>query len=214
MEPFMANVNALITGGCGFIGSNFIRCLLKARNEVHIVNVDQLTYAGNLANLADVDRDFSDRYRFFRGDIGDREQVKHIFRRFPVDWVVNFAAESHVDRSIMHPEIFIKTNIYGTFNLLEHARERLDRLRPASPAVIPLSNERRGPDCLSLRGTAPQRLHSLGCVGRAALLVVHPDPGRLHRVHMHRRDPAQAVGPARAAGLPPHCAYHRSHSVI
>lgn len=112
----------LITGGCGFIGSNFVREVLQKTDHVHVINLDLLTYAGNLANLADVQENFPNRYRFIRGDIGDKELVQSIFETSPIDQVVHFAAESHVDRSILGPEAFVRTNIYGTFNLLETCR--------------------------------------------------------------------------------------------
>jgi dTDP-glucose 4,6-dehydratase len=114
----------LVTGGCGFIGSNFIRYILKNRNEAKIINLDKLTYAGNLSNLSDVLREYApSRYRFIKGDIGDKEIVEDIFRKADIDWLVNFAAESHVDRSIDAPAEFLQTNILGTFNLLEIARK-------------------------------------------------------------------------------------------
>jgi dTDP-glucose 4,6-dehydratase len=112
----------LITGGCGFIGSNFVRYLLKNREDVKVINIDNLTYAGNLANLIDVQRDYPDRYAFVKGDIADKKIVEDIFEKSDIWCVVNFAAESHVDRSVIGPEIFIRTNILGTFNLLETAR--------------------------------------------------------------------------------------------
>jgi dTDP-glucose 4,6-dehydratase len=114
----------LITGGCGFIGSNFIRHILTNREHTAVINLDKLTYAGNPANLADVVRDYTpDRYQFVKGDIRDWETVKGIFSEGDIDWVVNFAAESHVDRSIDGPEEFLHTNIVGTFRLLEAARQ-------------------------------------------------------------------------------------------
>ena len=115
-------MDILITGGCGFIGSNFVRYLFKKRRDVRVINIDELTYAGNLANLADVERDYADRYLFVKGDIAEKGIVNDIFERFEIVWVVNFAAESHVDRSVTGPEIFVRTNIVGTFNLLEAAR--------------------------------------------------------------------------------------------
>jgi dTDP-glucose 4,6-dehydratase len=117
-------IKVLVTGGCGFIGSNFIRHILGNREHVKVINLDKLTYAGNPANLTDVARNFApDRYRFVKGDISDWEVVKEIFSRNDIDWVVNFAAESHVDRSIEGPEEFLQTNIIGTFRLLEAARQ-------------------------------------------------------------------------------------------
>ncbi len=116
--------NILVTGGCGFIGSNFIRLILTQRAEVNVLNVDRLTYAGNLANLKDISGEHKGRYQFIRGDIGDKAFILDLFSRQNIDWVINFAAESHVDRSILGPEDFIRTNIYGTFNLLEAARQK------------------------------------------------------------------------------------------
>jgi dTDP-glucose 4,6-dehydratase len=112
----------LVTGGCGFIGSNFIRCLFQARPQAHIINLDNLTYAGNPENLTNLEKAFSHRYTFVKGDIGKRDLVHAIFSSIQPDWVVHFAAESHVDRSIVDPEIFVQSNVLGTFNLLETAR--------------------------------------------------------------------------------------------
>ena len=112
----------LVTGGCGFIGSHFIRYVLKRKKDIRVVNLDLLTYAGNLANLRDVEREYPDRYSLRRGDIGDKDFVRRLFEDLEVDWVVHFAAESHVDRSILGPEVFLRTNIDGTFNLLEACR--------------------------------------------------------------------------------------------
>ena len=109
----------LVTGGCGFIGSNFIRHLLQTDASISIVNFDALTYAGNLANLADL-KD-NPRYRFVKGDIADREAVHSAFAMGITD-VINFAAESHVDRSIQDSSPFIRTNVTGTQTLLDAAR--------------------------------------------------------------------------------------------
>jgi len=109
----------LITGGAGFIGSNFIRYMLEKYNDINIINLDKLTYAGNLNNLKDVEND--ERYEFVHGDICDKKVVDELTKRS--DIVVNFAAESHVDRSIGSPDDFIKTDIFGTFVLLEAARK-------------------------------------------------------------------------------------------
>ncbi|NOQ45347.1 MAG: dTDP-glucose 4,6-dehydratase [Desulfobulbaceae bacterium] len=112
----------LVTGGCGFIGVNFIRLLLNTQENRQVINLDNLTYAGNLESLADV----SDhaRYRFVKGDICDRELVESLFSEYEIDTVVHFAAESHVDRSITGPDAFIRTNIFGTFTLLEAAKKQ------------------------------------------------------------------------------------------
>jgi dTDP-glucose 4,6-dehydratase len=113
-------MNILVTGGCGFIGSNFIRLILREAPEHSVVNLDALTYAGNLENLADAEGD--KRYRFVKGDIRDRELVADIFKQ-GVDAVVNFAAESHVDRSIEEPSVFLETNVMGAACLLDAAQE-------------------------------------------------------------------------------------------
>lgn len=112
--------NILITGGAGFIGSNFVRYLLNAEPQVSIVSLDVLTYAGSLENLKDLPD--SSRHLFVRGDICDRQLVDDLLRRHEIDTVVHFAAETHVDRSIVAPGQFIQTNVVGTFTLLEAAR--------------------------------------------------------------------------------------------
>ena len=118
--------NMLITGGCGFIGSNFIRYLLKESDYTgRIINLDKLTYAGNPENLADVQKEYPKRYIFIQADICDEPRVGEIFDSYRIDGICHFAAESHVDRSIVKPDAFIQTNIVGTFNLLEAARSRL-----------------------------------------------------------------------------------------
>ncbi|MCP3952235.1 MAG: dTDP-glucose 4,6-dehydratase [Desulfobacterales bacterium] len=109
----------LITGGAGFIGSNFVRHILDTTNSRMIVNVDALTYAGNPLNFSDFSQEMKERYRFVHGDIRDPAILKKIFDEEDFDGVVHFAAESHVDRSILGPAAFIETNISGTFNLLE-----------------------------------------------------------------------------------------------
>ena len=130
--------NVLVTGGCGFIGSNFINYLFgksagkgfggndaftDAAFEGKVINVDSLTYAGNPENLSEVEKDFSGtRYFFEKVDITDRAEIERIFKQYDIDTVVHFAAESHVDRSILGPEAFVKTNILGTYTLLDVAR--------------------------------------------------------------------------------------------
>ncbi len=121
--------NLLVTGGCGFIGANFIRLLFSNTDfDGRIVNVDKLTYAGNPENLTDIEDIYRDRYFFVMADICDPEAIADVFAKYKIDTVCNFAAESHVDRSIVEPDAFIKTNIHGTFILLETAREHRDQL--------------------------------------------------------------------------------------
>ncbi|MGE5249912.1 MAG: GDP-mannose 4,6-dehydratase, partial [Bacteroidota bacterium] len=112
--------NVLVTGGAGFIGSNFVHYLLQTAPDVRVVNLDALTYAGSLENLRDLPN--ADRHTFVEGNICDRELVPALLRAHQIDTLVHFAAETHVDRSILGPEPFIQTNIFGTFNLLEAAR--------------------------------------------------------------------------------------------
>lgn len=111
----------LVTGGCGFIGSNFVIRMLETHPDVEIVNLDLLTYAGNLENLQDA-KPYGGRHRFVRGDIADRELVRSLMAEKP-DGVINFAAESHVDRSIMDASAFVMTNVLGTQVLLDACRE-------------------------------------------------------------------------------------------
>ena len=106
----------LVTGGAGFIGSNFIEYIFEKYKDIKIINLDKLTYAGNLENLKHVEN--NPNYEFVQTDICDKEAVQKVFEENDIDYVVNFAAESHVDRSIKEPEIFVKTNVMGTVNLL------------------------------------------------------------------------------------------------
>jgi dTDP-glucose 4,6-dehydratase len=135
--------NILITGGAGFIGSNFIRYLQLVEPDVSIINLDILSYAGSLENLKDLPD--PTRHNFIQGDICDRELVDSLLRKHQVDTIVHFAAETHVDRSIVNPEPFIRTNILGTFTLLEAARKYwLD--------------EHRAPE---LNSSSPRRFHHI-----------------------------------------------------
>lgn len=115
----------LVTGGCGFIGSNFIHYLFRKTDfEGIVINADKLTYAGNPANLAGIDNEFGgSKYFFEKVDICNFDLCEQLFKKYPIDCVVHFAAESHVDRSIYGPKDFIYTNILGTFNLLEICRK-------------------------------------------------------------------------------------------
>ena len=111
----------LVTGGSGFIGSNFVRQMLQNDTNCHIVNLDKLTYAGNPANLVDIEMD--ERYSFVHGDICDTDAVRQIFHQHKPQIIINFAAETHVDRSIGSPDDFIKTDVFGVFTLLEASKE-------------------------------------------------------------------------------------------
>jgi dTDP-glucose 4,6-dehydratase len=113
----------LVTGCAGFIGSNFVHFYLRSKSECKIIGLDKLTYAGNLENLAPVQQKEKERFIFVRGDIANTELVEHLFSLYDIDVVVNFAAESHVDRSIDNPQVFLQTNVMGTQNLLEVARK-------------------------------------------------------------------------------------------
>ena len=111
----------LITGGAGFIGSNFISYLLKSEKNIKVVNLDLLTYAGSLKNLEDAENE--PNYIFYKGDICDRLLLEKLFKKYNFTGVIHFAAESHVDNSIENPDAFVKTNVFGTFNLLDVAKE-------------------------------------------------------------------------------------------
>ncbi len=110
-----------VTGGAGFIGSNFIRYWLTSHPQDFVINYDLLTYAGNLENLSDVAEKFASRYLFVQGDIANYHLVRHLFERYKPDWVVNFAAETHNSRAVVHPELFFQTNVMGTQQLLQAA---------------------------------------------------------------------------------------------
>lgn len=121
----------LVTGGAGFIGSNFVHYILRAEPDVKVANLDLLTYAGNLENLQGID---PKRHSFIKGDIGDEDLVADIIHRHHVDTIVHFAAESHVDRSIYGPAEFMQTNVMGTFALLEVLR-KLSRVDSEGPGI-------------------------------------------------------------------------------
>lgn len=113
--------NILVTGGAGFIGANFVLHMLETYDDYNIIVYDKLTYAGNLDNLLSVQDD--PRYHFVKGDICDAQTVAETIKKFDIDTIVNFAAETHVDRSIMNPDAFIQTGVYGTYVLLEAAKK-------------------------------------------------------------------------------------------
>lgn len=118
-----SGMNILVTGGCGFIGSNFIRYILRKRPTWKIINLDALTYAGNPHNLNDLSGEEKNRYQFIHADIRMYDEIGKVFTGTHIDAVVHFAAESHVDRSIHSPAAFVETNVVGTYNLLEAARK-------------------------------------------------------------------------------------------
>ncbi|MDD2525642.1 MAG: GDP-mannose 4,6-dehydratase, partial [Bacteroidales bacterium] len=111
--------NLLITGGAGFIGSHVVRLFVTKYPEYHIINLDKLTYAGNLANLTDIEQ--LPNYTFVKGDICDFDFVMRLFQQYAIDGVIHLAAESHVDRSIKDPFTFAQTNVMGTLSLLQAA---------------------------------------------------------------------------------------------
>jgi len=120
MRGFQVEKHLIVTGGAGFIGSNFVRHMVETYPSYGIVNYDLLTYAGNLENLKDIES--HENYTFVKGDINNREFVDHLVKYHNIDVIVNFAAESHVDRSITEPDIFIKSNVLGTQALLDVAK--------------------------------------------------------------------------------------------
>lgn len=120
--------NILVAGGAGFIGCNFVRLLLEKYSDYRVVVYDKLTYAGRLENLQDVAARYGERYHFVQGDICDAALVEATIRQQNIDTIINFAAETHVDRSILDPDAFIQTDVYGTYILLEAAR-KLGKLR-------------------------------------------------------------------------------------
>jgi len=111
----------LVTGCAGFIGTNFVYYMLRKYSDIRIINLDKLTYAGNFKNLKDIEND--GRHIFVHGDICDRQLVADLLKKYDPDYVINFAAESHVDRSIANPEIFVETNVMGTVNLLQRCKD-------------------------------------------------------------------------------------------
>ena len=118
--------NILITGGAGFIGSHVVRLFVTRYPEYHIINLDKLTYAGNLANLKDIESALN--YTFVKADICDFELLEELMKKYKIDGIIHLAAESHVDRSIKDPFTFAKTNVMGTLSLLQAARSYWEAL--------------------------------------------------------------------------------------
>lgn len=146
--------NLLVTGGAGFIGSNFVHYALAQREDYRVVVYDKLTYAGNLDNLLPVQN--NPRYHFVHGDICRRDEVEAAVRAHNIDTIVNFAAETHVDRSIMDPDAFIQTSVYGTYTLLEVARQlELERYHQISTdevyGHVPVGRSSRETDAVEPR---------------------------------------------------------------
>jgi dTDP-glucose 4,6-dehydratase len=129
----------LVTGGAGFIGANFIHFLRRSRPDWRIINLDLLTYAGNPENLAILSDD--GHYTLVRGDVADRELVAGLFSQHPINRVVHFAAETHVDRSILDPGVFVRTNVLGTHNLLESARQAWKGAAAEAPRFLHVSTD-------------------------------------------------------------------------
>ena len=145
--------NLLVTGGAGFIGSNFVHLMLEKYDDINLVVYDKLTYAGNLDNLAPVAKD--PRYHFQHGDICDTDTVDRVMQQYKIDTIVNFAAETHVDRSLMEPGGFIQTDVYGTFVLLEAAKKyQIERYHQISTDEVygqVLEGRSTEEDCLHTR---------------------------------------------------------------
>ena len=173
----------LVTGGSGFIGSNFILQWIKEEGTP-VVNLDKLTYAGNPRNLLQVSSD--PRYSFIQGDVCDRELLRELFKLHQPRAIVHFAAESHVDRSIHGPDDFVRTNVYGTFCLLEEARAYCEGLKEQDRETIPLSS----------------------CIDRRSVRIAGPERSSVLRDHtVCAQQPVFRFQGGRGppgAGLPPH----------
>ncbi|MEZ4525919.1 MAG: GDP-mannose 4,6-dehydratase [Desulfobacterales bacterium] len=174
--------NMLVTGGCGFIGANFVRYLFSGENfGGRVINADKLTYAGNPESLRGVKEAFPDRYHFVRADICDSEAVERIIAEYGIDCICHFAAESHVDRSIAGPDAFVQTNIAGTFRLLELCRKYKDQIR------------------LFHHVSTDEVFGSLGMMG------ISPKPRRMIPAvpfHIQSCPPDHLVRPAQTYGIP------------
>ena len=149
----------LITGGAGFIGSNFIPYYLEKNKNTQVVNLDLLTYAGDISNLKEVEN--NSNYKFIKGDICDRNLVESLFKEYKFNGVIHFAAESHVDNSIKSPDVFVRTKVFGTFNLIDVAKnywmdgpnqykKRLINKKQLSKLVKPLLKSGYGKNLMDL----------------------------------------------------------------
>ena len=181
--------NILVTGGLGFIGSNFIKYIFKNSPEYQIINLDKVTYAANISNLIDLPNSF---YRHIKGDICDKAILDNVFKEFNFDYVVNFAAETHVDRSIMGGAEFVQTNTNGTYTLLDCAREYgVERFLQVSTdevyGELSWEHDRRVNEEDSMRPTNPYSASKAAAeesqAGRAASLAAASTrrPRALHR---------------------------------
>ena len=160
----------LVTGGAGFIGSNFIRWLLSYQRDVQVINLDALTYAGNLESLEDVVHahgpDGDGRYSFIHGDVRDVELLREVLHDSAPDCVIHMAAESHVDRSIMGPSVFVDTNIRGTLTLLESCRAELAESRRVRASAAE-ARKRSSTACLCAWSCRPTAMPASGATTQA-----------------------------------------------
>ena len=155
----------LVPGGAGFIGNNYIRFLLTGFPDTRVVVLDKLTYAGRRENLQDVAERFPDRFELIVGDICDAERVTQVFQQVQPDRIVNFAAESHVDRSIMQPDVFVQTDVLGTHNLLQAALEQgVERYHQVSTDEVygPIPDPERSRETDPLGPTSPYSASKAG----------------------------------------------------
>lgn len=156
-----------VTGGAGFIGSNFVRYWLENHPDDDVINYDLLTYAGNLDNLTDVVEQYGQRYLFVRGDIGNYYLARHLFEQYKPEWVVNFAAESHNSQAVLHPDIFFQTNVLGTQQLLQAALDAgLPRFHHISTCEVygdlPLDSDERFSETSPYRPRTPYNASKAG----------------------------------------------------